>query len=103
MILHGAMVAVETIHRDVYNPLGLNLNGLGKVTKDNMAEVQPIVDELMIKYGANMVMGPEWRLALSIGAIVMTVHSANSGDPRLRGALNAMQSQARPSKDSSDL
>ena len=28
MILHGAVLAVETIHRDVWKPLGLNLNGL---------------------------------------------------------------------------
>ena len=91
MILHGTMLAVETIHRDVWNPLGLNLNGLAKVTKDNMSEFQPILDELMIKYGAGMYMSPEMRLTLSLGALVMTVHAANSGDPRIATALEKMQ------------
>lgn len=90
LLLQGTMVAVETIHRDVWNPLGLNLNGLAKVTKDNMAELQPIVDELLIKYGAGMYMGPELRLALSLGALVFTVHAANSGDARVAVALQRM-------------
>lgn len=91
IVLHSAMLAVETIHRDVWNPLGLNLNGLAKVTKDNMTEFQPILDELMIKYGAGMYMSPEMRLTLSLGALVMTVHAANSGDPRIATALEKMQ------------
>ena len=103
MILHGAMVAVETIHRDVYNPLGLNLNGLGKVTKDNMAEFQPIVDELMIKYGTGLFMGPEMRLALAMGALVMTVHGANSGDVRIASALEKMNTGVKIPVGSEDL
>ena len=103
MILHGTMVAVETIHRDVYNPLGLNLTGLGKVTKDNMAEFQPIVDELMIKYGAGMYISAETRLVLALGAMIMTVHGANSGDPRIATALEKMNQKVHVPVSSTDL
>ena len=90
IILHGAMLSLETVTRDVWNPVGLNLNGLGKVTKDNMEEFQPIVDELMIKHGAGMYISPETRLVLAMGAMVMTVHAANSGDARVAVALEKM-------------
>tara|TARA_X000000368_G_scaffold418069_1_gene416403 strand:- start:343 stop:1059 length:717 start_codon:yes stop_codon:yes gene_type:complete len=103
MLLHGSMVAVEAIHRDVWNPLGLNLQGLAKVTKDNSAEFQPIVDELMIKYGAGMYMSPEMRLALSIGALMMTVHGANSGDARIAHALEKMNQPVKVPAGAKDL
>ena len=103
MLLQGAMVGLETLTRDVWNPMGLNLTGLGKVTKDNMAEFQPIVDELMIKYGAGMYMSAEMRLALSLGALVMTVHGANSGDPRIAVALEKMNTQVKPPVGAKDL
>ena len=103
MILHGSMLAIETVHRDVYNPLGLNLNGLAKVTKDNMAEFQPIVDELMIKYSTGLYMGPEMRLALAMGALVMTVHGANSGDVRIASALEKMNTGVKVPAGAEDL
>jgi predicted house-cleaning NTP pyrophosphatase (Maf/HAM1 superfamily) len=103
MILHSTMVVVETVHRDVWNPLGLNLNGLGKVTKDNMEEFQPIVDELMIKYGAGMYISAEVRLALAMGAMVMTVHAANSGDPRIASALEKMNQKVPVVASAKDL
>ena len=58
--------------------------------------------ELMIKYGAGMYMPPEYRLLLSVGAMVVTVHSANSGDPRVGEALQKM-SAAVNVKGGSDL
>ena len=103
MILHGSMLAIETVHRDVYNPLGLNLNGLAKVTKDNMAEFQPIVDELMIKYSTGLYMGPEMRLVLAMGALVMTVHGANSGDVRIASALEKMNTGVKVLAGAEDL
>ena len=103
MILHGSMLAIETIHRDVYNPLGLNLNGLAKVTKDNMAEFQPIVDELVIKYSTGLYMGPEMRLVLAMGALVMTVHGANSGDVRIASALEKMNTGVKVPAGAEDL
>ena len=103
MILHGSMLVIETVHRDVYNPLGLNLNGLAKVTKDNMAEFQPIVDELVIKYSTGLYMGPEMRLVLAMGALVMTVHGANSGDVRIASALEKMNTGVKVPAGADDL
>jgi hypothetical protein len=98
MVFVGSMVGLETFTRDFYNPLNLKLNGLGQVAKDNVKEFQDVIDELMIKYGASFHMAPEYRLVLSVGALVMTVHSANSGDPRVGEALNRMKSVANPPK-----
>jgi len=103
MLLHGTMVGIEHITRDVWNPLGLNLNGLGQITKDSMDEFQPLVDEMMIKYGTGMYLSVEVRLALMVGATVMTVHSANSGDPRVAQALKKMNNVAQAPAGSSDL
>ena len=103
LVLHGSMVGLEFFTRDVYNPLGLNLTGLGQVTKDNMSEFQPIIDELMIKYGAGMYMSPETRLVLAVGAMVVTVHSANSGDPRVAEAIKKMNNVVQRPKGSGDL
>lgn len=103
MLLTGTMVAIEAVHRDIWNPLGLNLNGLAQVTRDNMSEFQPIVDELMIKYGAGMYMGPEMRLCLSVGAMMMTVHAANSGDPRVAVALEKMNASVKVPKGAEEL
>lgn len=103
MLLHGTMVAVESIHRDVWNPLRLDLTGLGQVTKQNMDQFQPILDELMIKYGTGMYVGPEVRLCLSIGALMVTVHAANSGDPKIAHALQQMNATVNVPKGTSDL
>lgn len=103
MLLHGAMVALESVHRDVWNPLGLNLTGIAQVTKDNMTEFQPIVDELMIKYGSSLYVGPEFRLMMSISALMLTVHSANSGDARMAAALEKMSETVKVSSTSKDL
>lgn len=96
MLFVGTMVGLETLTRDYYNPLKLNLNGLGQVAKDNIGEFQETIDELMIKYGAGFYMQPEYRLVLAVGALVMTVHSANSGDSRVGETLKKMSSAAKP-------
>ena len=103
MLLHGTMIGIEHVTRDVWNPLGLNLNGLGQITKDSMGEFQPLVDEMMIKYGTGMYLSVEVRLALAVGATVMTVHAANSGDPRVAQALKKMNNVAQAPAGSSDL
>lgn len=103
MLLHGTMVAVETLTRDVYNPLNLRLDGIAQVTKDNMAEFQPILDELMIKYGAGMYMRPETRLVLAMGALIVTVHSANSGNPKVASALQRMNASVKVNTAHNDL
>ena len=95
-VLIGAMTGLETITRDYFNPLNMNLSGLGAVTRDNKDQFQDVVDELMIKYGTNMHMGPEMRLALSIGTMMYTVHAANSGDPRVAEVIKKMSRPSDP-------
>ena len=90
MVFCGVMSGMEVATKGYFNPAGLNLTGLGQVASDNYAEVGDIVDELMIKYGAGMYMSVEMRLAVAIGATVLTVHGANSGDPRVAAALEKM-------------
>jgi hypothetical protein len=87
----GLCMAMTCLERstDYWNPLNLNLTGLGNVTQQNMHEFQPIIDELMIKYNTGMYTPPEWRLALAIGATVVTVHAANQ-NPEIAKAVRTM-------------
>tara|TARA_Y100000385_G_C12806739_1_gene514293 strand:- start:197 stop:670 length:474 start_codon:yes stop_codon:yes gene_type:complete len=84
------MSAIEEVAVNHYNPLGLNLSGLSKVTRDNIDQFEPILDELFIKYGASMYVGPEWRLAMATATMVYTVHSANNGNPTVAEAMAKM-------------
>ena len=83
-----AMTCLER-STEYYNPLNLDLRGLGAVTKQNMHEFQPIIDELLIKYNTGLYAPPELRLALAIGATVLTVHAANQ-NPEVAKAVRAM-------------
>jgi len=103
MLFYGAMVGLESFTRDVWNPMGLDLTGLGQVTKDNMQEFQPVLDELMIKYGTGLYVTPEVRLAIAVGSLVVTVHAANSGDPRLAESLKKMNQAVPTSAVGTDL
>ena len=91
----ATMAGLETVS-SYYNPLGLKLMGLGAVAKDNQAQFQDVVDEIMIKYSMNMYVPPEVRLVLSVGALVVTVHGANSGDARVGATLQRMSAMAKP-------
>lgn len=91
----ASMAGLEFVTQNYFNPLNLNLQGLGTVCKDNVAEIQPILDELVIKYGVNMSMGPEMRLATAVGTMVYTVHAANSGDPAFAQAMAQMHKPAK--------
>lgn len=101
-VLWGAMMGVEKFTREYWNPLGLELNGLGTVTQQNMAEFQPILDELMIKHNAGMYTSPEWRLALALGATVLTVNAANQ-NPEIARAVKSMNMAVNPPKGSDQL
>lgn len=102
MMLQGTMMGIEVFARDYWNPLGLNLNGLGTVTQQNIAEFQPILDELMIKHNAGMYTSPEWRLALALGATVITVHGANN-NPEVARAVKGMSMAVNPPSSAKDL
>ena len=86
-----AMSGLEESTR-YYNPLGLNLTGLGNVARENEDQFKPLLDELVIKYATNFYVGPEMRLAMATATLVYTVHMANSGNPAM---AQAMQSMAR--------
>jgi hypothetical protein len=85
------MVGLER-STDVWNPLGLNLTGLGSVAQENMVQFQPILDELMIKHNAGTYTSPEWRLVLAVGATVVTVNAANQ-NPEMARAVKKMHAK----------
>jgi hypothetical protein len=95
-VLYGTMLGLEKVTKDYWNPLGLDLNGLGTVTKQNMDQFQPILDELMIKHNAGTYTSPEWRLALAIGASVLTVNAANQNPEMARAVKSMNQAVQRP-------
>lgn len=98
----GALTTLERVSYS-YNPLNLQLQGLGKVAGDNIDEFSPIIDELLIKYGTGMYMPPEYRLILATGALVYTVHSANCGNPKFAEAYASMKKKVNVPSGSSDL
>tara|TARA_B100000212_G_scaffold342571_1_gene330723 strand:- start:1030 stop:1749 length:720 start_codon:yes stop_codon:yes gene_type:complete len=101
-VLFGTMLGIEKLTNDYWNPLGLNLTGLGTVTQQNMSEFQPILDELMIKHNAGVYTSPEWRLALAIGATVITVNAANQ-NPEMARAVKSMNMAVNKPPGSADL
>ena len=90
MLFITAMYGLEMGANQVYNPLDLKLTGLGDTCKASITQFEPLLDELAIKYGAGFTMSVELRLAVMIGTTVLTVHSANSGNPHVTEALNRM-------------
>lgn len=96
-IVVGALWGIEKVTANYWNPLGLELNGLGTVAQQNMDQFQPIIDELMIKYGAGAYTSPEWRLALMIGATVITVNAANQNPDMARAVKSMNMAVNRPS------
>ena len=91
-----AMTSVENVTMNHYNPLGLNLSGLSNVPRQNMDQFAPILDELFIKYGANMYVGPEMRLAMATATLIYTVHAANNGNPSVAEAMTKMNKPHTP-------
>ena len=98
-----AISGVEEITTKHYNPLGLNLIGLSQVAKDNQDQFAPILDELFIKYATNMYVGPEMRLVMATATMVYTVHAANTGNPTVARAMEAMSRPAPTSESAKDL
>lgn len=101
-VLYGTMLCLEKVTYDYWNPLGLNLNGLATVTQQNMDQFQPILDELMIKHNAGVYTSPEWRLALALGATVMTVNAANQ-NPEMARAVKSMNQAVNKPPGAKDL
>ena len=102
-VLCTALTALEVLTRERYNPLGLDLTGLGQIAGENMADLQPLIDELAIKYSTGLSMCVEVRLAMSIGVLVYTVHSANQGNTRVAEALSRASKSVKVPAGSADL
>ena len=93
--------AIEVITTKHWNPLGLRLEGLTAVTRDNFESLSDVIDELTIKYTSGVTMSPEVRLCLTFGALIATVHTANGeavGQP-----LSRASASFTPPKDSNTL
>lgn len=104
MMFLAALKGLEIGVRDYWNPLGLELGGLTAVTQDNMGQFTPLLDELAIKYGAGgMHMAVELRLAVAVGTMVLTVHTANRGDTRMAESLSKMGQPVSAPSGSKDL
>lgn len=93
----------ETFTKKYYNPLNLRLDGLTQVTQDNMDQLAPILDELMIKYATGLYVTPETRLVMTFAAMVATVHTANNGDARTAEALSRASEVVAPPRGSESL
>jgi hypothetical protein len=93
-----AMTGLEEMTERYWNPLNLNLTGLGAVTRQNEDQFGPILDELFIKYGAQLYVGPEMRLAMAVGTMVFTVHSANNGNQVVAQAMEKMSKEVKVPK-----
>jgi len=101
-ILSAAMNSLE-MSTHVFNPLNLQLGGLGKIATENADQFKDVLDELVIKYTTGIYVSPEVRLILGVGALVMTVPAANTGDPRVKAALERMNLAPEVSSAHSDL
>lgn len=101
LMLVAGMSGLEAL-TDHYNPLDLKLTGLGQTTRQNMSKFEPLLDELMIKHGHNMILSVEWRLAMVIGTTVLTVHAANCGIDFPSNIAAASARAQQSSKDNYD-
>jgi len=101
-MLYAGAIGIEKFTRDYWNPLGLNLNGLGTITQQNMTDFQPLIDELMIKHSAGHYTSVEWRLALMMGATILTVNAANQ-NPDMARAVKSMNQAVNVPGGSKDL
>ena len=74
-----AMYGAEYVTENHFNPLNLDLSGLGDTVKINLDKFEPLLEELAIKYNTQMSVSVEMRLMMLLGTTVMTVHAANKG------------------------
>ena len=86
-----------------FNPMNLQLQGLGQIASNNKDMFAPVIDELMIKYSAGLYMSPEVRLVCMTCGLMLTVHKANTGDPRIVEAMRQANKGVNVPANSSDL
>jgi hypothetical protein len=79
LALVSACYGAEYVTDNQWNPLNLDLTGLGDTVKLNLTKFEPILEEMAIKYNTQLSVPVEMRLAMLVGTTVMTVHAANKG------------------------
>ena len=72
------MYGIELMSKH-YNPLNLQLSGLGSTTQASIKSFEPLLDEFMIKHSMDMVASVEFRIVMMVVTTVATVHMANTG------------------------
>ena len=78
MCFVSSMYGIELMTKH-YNPLNLQLNGLGSTTQASIKSFEPLLDEFMIKHSMDMVASVEFRIVMMVVTTVATVHLANTG------------------------
>jgi hypothetical protein len=73
-----SMYGIEMLTKS-YNPLNLQLNGLGSTTQASIKSFEPLLDEFMIKHSMDMTASVEFRIVMMVVTTVATVHLANTG------------------------
>jgi hypothetical protein len=68
---------------EAYNPLKLQVKGLGQTTQASLKTFEPLLDELMIKHNLDISASVEMRILMLIVTTVTTVHLANTGQVNL--------------------
>ena len=98
LFLIAGMHSLEHMNK-AYDPFGLRLDGLGQATVASMDQVQPILEELVIKYSRWVTLGPEARLGMALAQTLLTVHAANTNPDLMKEvaeAAGASAQEARP-------
>lgn len=73
-----SMYGIEMMTKH-YNPLNLQLNGLGSTTQASIKSFEPLLDEFMIKHSMDLTASVELRIVMMVVTTVATVHLANTG------------------------
>jgi hypothetical protein len=78
MCFVSSMYGIEMMTNH-YNPLNLQLKGLGNTAQASIKSFEPLLDEFMIKHSMDMTASVEFRIVMMVVTTVATVHMANSG------------------------
>lgn len=78
----GAMNLVEWVATYRWNPLGVDLKGLGSAVQRHEAEIAPVLVDIAVKYNLMFEANPLFQLAVMTGGIIKEVHAENARGPK---------------------
>lgn len=79
---YGLMNTLEAVMCYKYNPLGIQVQGLGKRLEARESELAPILVDIAVKYNLTMEANPLLQLLIVTGGIVKELHTENSKGQR---------------------